>query len=34
MNIPKYIDDYAKEMKRRGYCDNTIKNYKSNLGCF
>ena len=34
MNIPKYIDEYAKEMKRRNYCDNTIKNYKSNLGCF
>lgn len=34
MNIPKYIDDYAKEMKRRNYGDKTIKNYKSNLCCF
>jgi site-specific recombinase XerD len=34
MNIPKYIDVFAKEMKRRNYRDNSIKNYCSNLTCF
>lgn len=34
MLIPKHTDIFAKEMKRRGYGENTIKNYSSNLGCF
>lgn len=34
MLIPKHIDVFAKEMKRRGYGENTIKNYSSNLSCF
>lgn len=34
MNIPKHTDVFAKEMKRRNYCDNTIKNYSSNIASF
>ncbi len=34
MNIPKHVDVFAKEMKRRNYCDNTIKNYSSNIASF
>lgn len=34
MNIPKHADVFAKEMKRRNYCDNTIKNYSSNIASF
>lgn len=34
MNIPKHTDVFAKEMKRRNYCDNTIKNYSSNIAAF
>jgi site-specific recombinase XerD len=34
MNIPKHADIFVKEMKRRNYCDNTIKNYSSNIASF
>jgi len=34
MNIPKHANVFAKEMKRRNYCDNTIKNYSSNIASF
>lgn len=34
MNIPKYIDEFVKESARRGYCEMTIKNYRSNVGVF
>ncbi len=34
MNIPKHLDIFIKEMKRRNYSQMTIKNYQSNLGVF
>ena len=38
MNIPKYSDEFRKELQRKGYRDNSIKNYVSCverfLNCF
>lgn len=34
MNIPKHTDIFAKEMRRRGKAENTIKNYLSNIQLF
>jgi len=34
MNIPKHTDIFTKEMQRRNYSENTVKNYTSNLSLF
>jgi len=34
MTIPKHTEIFSKEMERRGYCKNTIKNYLSNIQMF
>lgn len=34
MNIPKYIEQYVKELRRRNYSENSIKNYASCLALF
>jgi len=34
MNISEHISNFIQEAKRRGYGENTIKNYVSNLKSF
>lgn len=34
MNIPKYTDEYVKELRRRNFSENSIKNYASCLALF
>lgn len=34
MNIPKYIEQYRKDLKLKNYAENTINNYSSQLNCF
>ncbi len=34
MNIPKYIEQYRKDLKLKNYAENTISNYVSQLNCF
>lgn len=34
MNIPKYIEQYRKDLKLKNYAENTISNYISQLNCF
>lgn len=34
MNIPKYIEQYRKDLRLKNYAENSIKNYMSQVSCF